>query len=150
MRWRLALPLFAFLTGCSAGQPAFVDLATLERPDSPNTYLLCPADLTRATPDAEPPTYEVPRVELERTWLANLAEEPRTTRVGAEPDRHRYLYVQRTQVLRFPDIVQVDFVDRPPTGSTVCLYSRSVYGYSDFGTNRSRVEDWVRRFQPQG
>ncbi len=143
-----ALSMLAWLAGCSAGPAGLVDLAALERPTSPNTYLACPGDRTTAAVDREPPVWPLAVEELERAWLAALAEEPRLTRRAAEPEAHRHLFVQRTPVLRFPDIVQVEFVEAPPAGATVCVYSRSVYGYSDLGANRARVEDWLTRFVP--
>ena len=146
--------MFAFgvvlgLAGCSAGDVDFVDLATLERPSSPNTYLVCPAERTRAAVDREPPIYELAPGELERVWLEALAEEPRLSRRDAEPARRRYLFVQRTPILRFPDVVQLEVLEVPPDGSTICLYSRSLYGYGDLAANRRRIEDWLARIGPR-
>ena len=84
--------------------------------------------------------------------------------------------MQRTPVLRFPDIVQIAFLEAGTTAgttagnepgneagtepgneagtepgneaATLCIYSRSVYGYSDLGRNRARVEDWLARIGP--
>ena len=145
--------MFAFgvvlgLAGCSAGDVDFVDLATLERPSRPNTYLVCPAERTTAAVDRAPPVYALAPDELERIWLAALAEEPRLSRRDAEPARRRYLFVQRTPILRFPDVVQLEVLEVPPDGSTICLYSRSLYGYGDLGANRRRIEDWLARIGP--
>ena len=145
--------MFAFgvvlgLAGCSAGDVDFIDLATLERPSSPNTYLVCPAERTTAAVDRAPPVYELAPGELERVWLEALAEEPRLSRRDAEPARRRYLFVQRTPILRFPDVVQLEVLEVPPDGSTICLYSRSLYGYGDLGANRRRIEDWLARIGP--
>ncbi len=138
------------LAGCSTGEVDFVELATLERPSSPNTYLVCPPEHTTAAIDRAPPVYELAPDELERVWLDALADAPRLSRRAAEPERRRYLFVQRTPVLRFPDVIQLEVLEVPPDGSTICLYSRSLYGYSDFGENRARVEGWLARIAPQG
>jgi len=138
------------LAGCSAGAVDFVDLATLERPSSPNTYLVCPPERTTAAIDRAPPVYDLAPDELERVWLDALADAPRLSRRAAEPERRRHLFVQRTPVFRFPDVIQLEILDVPPDGSTICLYSRSLYGYSDLGANRARVEDWLARIGPQG
>ena len=148
MRIAAVLAMVTLFAACSPGQPAFVDLETLQRPTSPNTYLVCPRALTAAAVDREPPVYALPVAELERVWLAALAAEPRLREVASDPDRHRHLLVQRTPVLRFPDLIQVQFVAVPPDAATVCIYSRSVYGYSDLGQNRRRVEDWLARIRP--
>ena len=143
-----AIGALGWLGACSSGQPALVDLATLQRPASPNTYLVCPRAVTTASIDREPPTWPVPVEVLERTWLEALAAEPRVTPVAADAQRHRHLLVQRTPVLRFPDVIQLDVLPVEPGGATVCLYGRSVYGYSDFGKNRRRIEDWLARIKP--
>jgi len=143
-----ALSLVGLLAACGAAEPGFVDLATLERPSSPNTYLVCPADRTAAEVDREPPVYDVTVDTLETRWLAFLADEPRLTRRATDEPARRYLFVQRTPVFRFPDVIQVEFVEVPPAQSTLCVYSRSVYGYSDMGKNRDRVEGWFARVTP--
>jgi len=142
------LAMMAWLVGCSAGEPAFVDFANLERPATPNTYLVCPPERTSATVDRAPPVFDVPREGLEQVWLGALAGEPRLVRRAAEPEAHRYVFVQRTPILRFPDVIQLEFLEVLPAQSTVCLFSRSVYGRSDFGKNRERVEDWLARIGP--
>jgi uncharacterized protein (DUF1499 family) len=136
------------LIGCSARHVDFVDWAELERPASPNSYLVCPAGRTTAAVDREPPVYDVAPDALERAWLDALAAEPRLTRRAAEPAGRRYLFVQRTPVLRFPDLVQLEIFDVPPDRATYCVYSRSLYGYGDLGVNRARVEDWLARLAP--
>ncbi|MFP4125509.1 MAG: DUF1499 domain-containing protein [Alphaproteobacteria bacterium] len=137
------------VVGCSAGDVDFVDLATLERPSSPNTYLVCPAERTTAAVDREPPVYALAPGELERIWLDVLADEPRLSRRATQPERRRHLFVQRTAVFRFPDVVQLEVLDLPPDGATLCLYSRSLVGYADLGANRARVEDWLARIGPE-
>ncbi len=148
MRPLSLLLMLAWLTACSPGEQHFADLAMLERPTTPNTYLVCPAHLTTATVDREPPVYPVSLAELEALWVDALREEPRTSLIAADAQGHRYLYVQRTAVLRFPDVIQIAFVEVPPDGATLCIYSRSIYGRSDFGQNERRVEDWLGRFTP--
>jgi len=142
--------MLGWLVGCSAADADFdfVDLATLERPASPNSYLVCPADRTTAEVDREPPVYALAPAALERLWLDALADEPRLTRRASEPARRRHLFVQRTPVLRFADVIQLDVLEVRPDRSTVCLYSRSVYGFYDLGKNRARVEDWLGRIAP--
>lgn len=147
--YRLGLvAMLAALAGCSAGRPEFVALSTLERPTSPNTYLVCPAEHTTATVDREPPAYNVSRDQLETAWLQALADEPRLTRRASDASAHRHLFVQRTPVFRFPDVIQIAFIEVGSGGATLCIYSRSVYGYSDLGKNRERVEDWLARIAP--
>jgi uncharacterized protein (DUF1499 family) len=51
--------------------------------------------------------------------------------------------VARTATLNFPDLITVQVRADGPAASTLVLYSRSVYGYSDFGANRKRVIAWL-------
>ena len=49
----------------------------------------------------------------------------------------------RTRLLNFPDLVTAQ-VDALPDGrSALWLYSRSLFGRSDLGTNRRRAEQWL-------
>ena len=56
----------------------------------------------------------------------------------------RLTYIQRSTVLRFPDVVTVEFIDLGNDRSTLAIDSRSRYGKSDFGVNRRRVSEWMR------
>jgi uncharacterized protein (DUF1499 family) len=56
--------------------------------------------------------------------------------------------VQHTAVLKFPDIITVEFVSLDKgRKSSFAIESRSRYGKYDFGTNRYRVMTWVRLLQ---
>lgn len=144
--------LAALLSACSGSNASLdrslVDLKTLERPTSPNTYLVCPEGYSSAQPDAVAPIYPVSVTDLEKSWIDGLANAPRTEQLNADPEGHRYLYVQRTPTIGFPDLIRIDFLPAEPTGSTLCIYSRSIYGHSDMGTNKARVEEWLERYAP--
>ena len=112
----------------------------------PNSYLLCPEAVCAARPDGISPNFDQARAELEQAWLALMDEQPRVDVVAEDPARQLYLFRQRSAVFGFPDLISVRFLDADD-GSTLAVYSRSVYGYYDFGVNRRRVEDWVARLQ---
>ncbi len=59
------------------------------------------------------------------------------------PSRLQAQFVARSAWLNFPDLIvaQVNAAGRGK--STLVLYSRSVYGYGDFGANRARVSTWL-------
>lgn len=125
------------------GAPAPVDFATLTRPGSPNTYLVAPPGATRAAPDEAPPTFDVPAAQLGRRLLDAVAREPRVTQVWTSADRREFQFVQRSALMRWPDVVSVKLIDLDGGRSTLAIYSRSVYGYSDLGVNRARVRRWL-------
>ena len=51
----------------------------------------------------------------------------------------------RTPIVRWPDWVTVRFIPLGEDQSTLAIYSRSVYGRKDFGTNERRITDWLAR-----
>jgi uncharacterized protein (DUF1499 family) len=124
-----------------------VDFAGLERKASPNQYLVAPDGLTpHAKPDAGSPVFSVPPDRLRDAFLVVIAEAPRTTLLNRSADGLRLTLVQRSALLRFPDYIDVSIQPAPGgngDGSTIAIYSRSRFGYSDLGVNRKRVEDWI-------
>jgi uncharacterized protein (DUF1499 family) len=117
---------------------------TLQRPASSNQYLVCPPELCTAKSDATSPAYDVPRVVLQKAWLELMAAQPRVVQIGISPDVSQYDFMQRSQWIRFPDIITVKFIDLATKQSTLAIYSRSHYGYSDLGVNRKRIESWLK------
>ncbi|MEL6977707.1 MAG: hypothetical protein AAGM38_03390 [Pseudomonadota bacterium] len=121
---------------------------------TPNWALAAPPGVITATP----PTFEAP------IWRANPEEllaaldaaalsEPRTEIVtppsgapGAGDARSR-TYLQRSAIIRYPDYVTAlatpmeSGADGPR--ASLVLYSRSVYGISDRGVNRARLDRWI-------
>jgi len=127
-----------------------LDFGTLERRSSPNQYLIAPAGATpRAQPDAESPVFDIPPDRLRDAFLAVIAQAPRTKLLEQSADGMRLLLVQRSAVLRFPDYIDVSILPAADGGSTIALYSRSRFGYSDMGVNKRRVEDWLTALQRQ-
>jgi uncharacterized protein (DUF1499 family) len=123
---------------------AGVDFATLVRPSTPNTYLVCAKDRCAAAPDEESSVYAVPAQQLFDLARTILSAEPRTRLVQEQPERLRLVFVQRSLIFRFPDTVTLQVFPLPDGGSTVAIYSRSNYGRSDLGVNKSRVRRWLR------
>ena len=67
--------------------------------------------------------------------------------VVAEFEHRRAVYIERSRIFNFPDIVTVEFVALDPERSSVAIYSRSRYGGYDFAQNRKRVERWLSQLQ---
>ena len=122
-----------------------IDFATLKRSPRPNQYLICPPHLCAADVDAASPVYDVSDATLKKAWLGLMAEQPRTVQVGLSPDASQYDFMQRSPWLRFPDAITVKFIALPEGQSTLAIYSRAHYGRSDFGVNRKRIENWLKR-----
>ena len=127
------------------GEVPVIDFAMLQRGPGPNQYLLCPKGMCQAETDGEAPVFDMPVEQLQVAWDEMLAEQPRLQVLRRDVTNVQIDYVQRSRLLRFPDLITVRFVPIDETHSTVAIYSRSVYGEGDMGVNRARVEEWLAR-----
>ena len=122
--------------------PPPMDIAAIIRPASPNTALAGPAGLTPA-PDVVTAPYPVPPARLYAAIRAVALAQPLTYPAANYDDQRQAHFVVRSAWLNFPDLITVT-VGGPDSGpSTLVLYSRSVYGHSDLGVNRKRIEAWL-------
>jgi uncharacterized protein (DUF1499 family) len=129
------------------GEVPAIDFASLERGPYPNQYLVCPAGMCAAETDGAAPVFAVPVARLQAAWEAMVAQQPRVQLLRRELTNQQIDYVQRSRLLRFPDLVTVRFVPVDDGHSTVAIYSRSVYGRGDMGVNRARVEEWLAKLK---
>jgi uncharacterized protein (DUF1499 family) len=125
-----------------------VDFASLERKSTPNQYIVAPPGATpRAQPDAESPIFPVPPERLRDAVIAVVADVPRTAILERSPDGLALTVVQRSAVFRFPDYIGIQILPASEGSSTLAIYSRSRFGYSDMGVNRKRIEVWLAAIQ---
>jgi uncharacterized protein (DUF1499 family) len=138
----LLLPACGLPAAQGLPTPPLTDLGQIVRPDSPNTALAAPAGFS-PSPDIVTPPYQVSADRLFALIREVAASQPRTYQAAVYPERLQADYVARSLVFNFPDrvVVQVDRSDADR--SFLIIYSRSVYGRSDFGVNRRRVETWL-------
>ncbi|NQV80900.1 MAG: DUF1499 domain-containing protein [Alphaproteobacteria bacterium] len=151
----VALRSFSFfavlvVAGCSAafsvGEVNAINFATLSPGDTPNQYLVCPAALCRETSaDLESPMFAINETALRVAWESVAVAAPRTSRVGEFNAGRQLAYVQRSAVFKFPDVIAVEFFALGDGRSTIAIYSRSVYGRSDFGVNQKRIMAWLEQ-----
>ncbi len=130
-----------------AGPIASIEFTTLTLKETPNQYLVCPAGLCTAPVDADAPEFAVGTDALRERWRAVVADEPRVTLLDESQDGRQFDYVQRSARWRFPDVITVRFIELGPMRSTLAIYSRAVYGESDLGVNRERIEDWLAKLR---
>ena len=142
----LALPACGFPAGSGLPTPPAMDVAHIARPSSPNTALAAPAGFA-PLPDIVTPPYAVPPDALFALIQAVAASEPRTFQAALYATQHQAHYVARSAVFNFPDLIMVQVQAGSPGGSVLIVYSRSVYGQSDLGVNRKRVEAWLAALQ---
>lgn len=143
----LVLPACAGVGAEGVPRPPPLDLVHLERPASPNTALAAPEG-TGAHPDIVTPVYPLPASRLWSAIRDVAAGQPRTYSLAMDEARMEASWVARSAVLNFPDVIIAQVTALPgeagrEAGSTLALYSRSLYGRSDFGVNRQRLEAWL-------
>jgi uncharacterized protein (DUF1499 family) len=111
----------------------------------PNRFRLGPDLPAGDRVDGDPPVFDVQVEVLQEAWARMIADEPRVRLLQRDDAARTLEYEVRSRFLRFPDRVSVRFVPLGAARSTIALFSRSVYGYYDFGVNEKRVRRWVRR-----
>ena len=144
-RRRRAALLLALLLGACSGHgaeglpvPPPMDMTHIVRPATPNTALAAPAGF-RPAPDIVTRRYDVAPALLYAAIRRVAAAQPRTYPQVAYDDRLQAHYVARSRIFNFPDLIAVQVTP----DSTLILWSRSVYGRSDFGVNRKRLRTWL-------
>ena len=120
-----------------------VRIAELRSPLPEPGFLVCPPRYCSVAEAIASPVFDVSLDRLHEYWTEVIAPEKRIATVAADPDAGRFVYIQHSATLRFPDIITVELVPLGPDRSSIAIYSRSRYGSSDFGKNRKRVERWL-------
>lgn len=142
----LVLPACGFPAAGGLPTPPPVDFAHIVRPASPNTALAAPG-VFRPPPDIVTPPFNVPARDLFALVQEVANGQPRTYQAARYPDRLQVHYVVRSAVFNFPDLIMLQVLRVDPDDSELIIYSRSVYGHSDLGVNRRRVEAWFAALQ---
>jgi hypothetical protein len=124
-----------------------VAIAELRGPLPQNGFLACPEGYCRVTPGITSPAFAVGADRLVELWTRMLRDESGIGTASAEPERRRFVLIQHSAALRFPDVITTEFVALGPDRSSLALYSRARYGRLDFGVNRQRIERWISRLQ---
>ncbi|MCX7373611.1 MAG: DUF1499 domain-containing protein [Alphaproteobacteria bacterium] len=142
-------PLALFGRGAAGLPPVTpVEFASLVLPRSPNTCLAAPASHP-GFKHLETPLYPVPPAVLIDRLLRIADAMPRTARMAHWPERHQAQWVERTALMNYPDIIVAEAAPAP-SGAALFLYSRSLFGYSDLGANRARVDRWLAALAAPG
>lgn len=141
--WKLLniifLGLFILLIqGC--GQMPTADLQNLTLPTSANYYLVCPKGFCNVQPNEYSQVYNVSAEDLFNAWNQVVSKQIYMDITGTIPEKAQYEYVQRSIVFGFPDYITVEFIAISNYSSTLAIYSRSRYGFYDFGVNKKRVQ----------
>ena len=142
----MSAPIGSLFSSGAGGLPPAepLDFATLRLPASPNACLAAPAG---THPQAQVVTPPLP-VDAGTAWpvLRALGDGmERVARYGEFSARRQAQWVARSALMNYPDIIVAEVVPGPD-GAGLFLYSRSLFGWSDMGVNRKRVEAWLAAF----
>ena len=144
LAWLVGLLLPACAAPGAGGLPTpqLMDLSHIQRPASPNTALAARAG-SEPAPDVVTPVFPVPASRLYAGLIIMATGQPRTFLATEYPAQRQAHFVARSAVLNFPDLIVAQVSEAGADRSMLVLYSRSVYGYSDLGVNRRRLDDWL-------
>jgi uncharacterized protein (DUF1499 family) len=119
-----------------------LDFARFKKIARPNQFLALPAGFTSAQkPDATVGTFSA-SVDLVRdAWLEIVRGAARVS--GVRQLEGQIEAVQRTPLVGFPDWITAQPVDLGNGQASICVFSRSKFGYRDFGVNEKRVLEWL-------
>jgi uncharacterized protein (DUF1499 family) len=135
------------LTGCDAMKPTPFNFTTLQRDEKPNSYLVCPKDYCHTKVDEVAPIFKLNVIDLQKKWQDVINQQARIEVLTTNKAEHDYQYVQRSLLLRFPDIINVKLISVSSDTSTIAIYSSAVYGYYDFNVNKKRVQNWLNELR---
>ncbi len=122
-----------------------MDFQTLRLTAKPNQYLVAPASFcAQAEPHRIAPDFGLEPAALRRRFRDLALAQPRVVHVDADDGRLLDTYVQRSALLGFPDTISAQFLAAGAARSSIAIYSRSRYGYSDLGVNKARIDAWLR------
>ena len=124
-----------------------IDFATLELSNKPNQYLMLPEGDYQTTPHAISPRLKVSSENLKQYFMEVVSNQQKVELIRTSDDGKQLDYVQRTPLMGYPDTITVRFIDQDQGYSTLAIYSRSRYGYSDMGANAKRVTAWLKELQ---
>jgi hypothetical protein len=117
---------------------------------APYRFLMCPPDFCNVRPDATSPVFALPWEDLRDRWSELVAREKGLRLVAGDGDLGRLTYILQSPILRLPDLVTVQFVALGENTATFAVVSQPRYAWPDLGTNRARVEAWVRALEKAG
>lgn len=111
---------------------------------TPNGFYIGPPEQSAQPTMDDPVIYAGTPEILAQAFDAYVMAQPLVELVAGSPEEAWMTYVQRTEKLRIPDYVSVKFLPGELEGtSTISIFSRSRFGYSDMGVNEARVRAWL-------
>jgi uncharacterized protein (DUF1499 family) len=120
------------------------DFDSLRVPQSPNTWLVAPAEVLEDQADSRAEVLNVSAQRLATAWQEVLAAADRTRVTATSPDGLQVEAEQRSALFGFVDDISFRALPRGDDRATFIAYSRSRVGYWDLGVNQRRLSAWLQ------
>jgi uncharacterized protein (DUF1499 family) len=124
-----------------------IDFPALPPTTKQHSFLMCPEGVCNLHADAPSPVFDMEWERLRTYWGEVIGHQPRVKLIAGDGELKKITYIQHTAILRFPDIITIEFFPVGEHGSSFAIESHARYGYSDLGVNRKRVLEWVALLQ---
>jgi len=124
-----------------------VDISSMETRKSTNTDLVAPEGFTNCSPPPrmEAKVYDCSPVELRNKFFTMAKSQPSTGYLSGDEENLTYAFVQTTPLMKYPDVISVQFLPSGQGKSTLAIFSTSIFGQSDVGKNKARVDEWLSK-----
>jgi len=143
----IAFTMYRFISATHDPQVWHIDPQLVERPTTPNTYLVAPQLLLVTTVDREAPQYSIDVAVLAKAFDDFIIRQSNVAVVAGSVDEGWITYVQRSAFWRIPDYITIKFIALEGGASTVIIWSRSRFGNGDMGVNKARIDEWLSNFE---
>jgi uncharacterized protein (DUF1499 family) len=136
----LVFPACAHAGAAGLSPPMLIQFSAFERPATPNAAIAAPENFLPVAPDIVVAAFAMAPDQL-RARVRAAAEAAGAFPHGTTGAQDHW--VARSKLFNFPDLVTAQVFAHAGGGATLVLYSRSVYGRSDLGANRARLQRWL-------
>ncbi len=91
------------------------------------------------------PEFAMDAQSLARAFDAVAMAADRVERLAGSPSDLFVTYIARSKTIGYPDYISIKFIELAGGRSTFAVFSRARFGSSDFGVNRQRFQDWLKK-----
>ena len=118
------------------------DPETVDKNARPNQFLM------RDGQDADSLVFDMDPATLAAKFNEIALSQPKVTVLAGSADTGHVTYLQRTNLMAYPDYISVKIAAKEGGKSRLIIYSRSRFGRSDLGVNKARIKAWVAALGP--
>lgn len=93
------------------------------------------------------PVFDMTAPELSKMFDDFALAQPRVKRIAATLQDQMITYVQRTKIIGYPDYITIKAIPVGAKQSKLEIFSRSRFGYSDWGVNKGRIKGWLLKLR---